>query len=704
MTGEMTWPVELAGDALVLAARRAGLPAGGVLPRPTVAALASPEAWVSALAGLLGLETARHDVAHGDLGNVLRHAGLALVPVAGRLLVIIKGRVLAPDGSLTRYRPRALAEAACEPLETAARQRLEPVLATLAVGGLEGRAGQAAAEALLAEELADVTIPVLEARLPPTAPVLALVRSAGLLSGAVRLVLLDALALALFLLSWRVLGTSLLAGRASPGWLLAWALLLLTLVPLHRVSRRLEASLAVRAGFLLKERLLAGALRLSPETLLTEGSGSLLGRVLEAEALEAAVLAGGLAGLVSAVELLGAMTVLLLAGLPLAAGLLIVWGGLAAALFAVALARLSASTGHRLAMTNSLVERMVGHRTRLAQLPREHWHESEDQELRLHHQLSLRRDRVERMLVTLLPQGFLLAALLVLAPAFLGDAVGTPALAAGIGACLLAQNALRRATAAFWQLADARVALRQAGPLLQAATVPEPQGSPVHALTPPSGDLVLSARELRFAYPGTEVPVLTHASVDVRRGERLLLAGPSGGGKSTLAALLAGARRPQSGLLLASGLDFPTLGADGFRRRVAWVPQFHQNHVLTGPLSFNLLMGHPDPSAAGVREEAVAVCEELGLGPLLSRMPAGLEQMVGETGWQLSHGERSRALRRPCPAPGRRAGHPRRELRSPRSRDPGHRARLPGEAGREPPGRRAPLKSREPDLRDVGDM
>ena len=36
------------------------------------------------------------------------------------------------------------------------------------------------------------------------------------------------------------------------------------------------------------------------------------------------------------------------------------------------------------------------------------------------------------------------------------------------------------------------------------------------------------------------------------------------------------------------------------------------------------------------------MCRELGLGELLDRMPAGLLQMVGETGWQLSHGERSR--------------------------------------------------------------
>jgi ATP-binding cassette subfamily B protein len=41
-------------------------------------------------------------------------------------------------------------------------------------------------------------------------------------------------------------------------------------------------------------------------------------------------------------------------------------------------------------------------------------------------------------------------------------------------------------------------------------------------------------------------------------------------------------------------------------------------------------------------QEAEALCDELGLRDLLNRMPAGLLQMVGETGWQLSHGERSR--------------------------------------------------------------
>ena len=80
----------------------------------------------------------------------------------------------------------------------------------------------------------------------------------------------------------------------------------------------------------------------------------------------------------------------------------------------------------------------------------------------------------------------------------------------------------------------------------------------------------------------------------MRVGDRLLLEGPSGGGKSTLASLLAGLRPPQSGLLLLRGLDRQTLGTRAWRRQAAAAPQFHENHVLT----VNLLMGaagHPLP-------------------------------------------------------------------------------------------------------------
>ncbi len=119
----------------------------------------------------------------------------------------------------------------------------------------------------------------------------------------------------------------------------------------------------------------------------------------------------------------------------------------------------------------------------------------------------------------------------------------------------------------------------------------------------------------------------------MRAGGHTILDGIDG--KSTLASLLAGLRQPQSGLLLLDGLDRHSLGAEGWRRRAVAAPQFQENHVLTDTFAFNLLMGREWPPQPGDFEEAEAVCRELGLGDLLDRMPAGLLQMVGESGWQL---------------------------------------------------------------------
>ena len=58
--------------------------------------------------------------------------------------------------------------------------------------------------------------------------------------------------------------------------------------------------------------------------------------------------------------------------------------------------------------------------------------------------------------------------------------------------------------------------------------------------------------------------------------------------------------------------------------------------------AFNLPMGRAWPPSDRDLDDAETVARELGLGELLDRMPAGLMQLVGEGGWQLSHGERSR--------------------------------------------------------------
>jgi len=155
---------------------------------------------------------------------------------------------------------------------------------------------------------------------------------------------------------------------------------------------------------------------------------------------------------------------------------------------------------------------------------------------------------------------------------------------------------------------------------------------------------VLQAQDVAFTHEGRTEPVLKGCTLSLRRGDLALLEGESGSGKSTLAAVLAGLRRPSAGVILAGGLDRPTLGEAAWRRRIAVAPQYHENHILSASLGFNLLLGRPYPHSPQDLAEARELCRELGLAPLLERMPGGLDQMVGETGWQLSQGERSRVF------------------------------------------------------------
>jgi ATP-binding cassette subfamily B protein len=257
-------------------------------------------------------------------------------------------------------------------------------------------------------------------------------------------------------------------------------------------------------------------------------------------------------------------------------------------------------------------------------------------------------DRSAAWLMAFVPRGWMLVGLAGIAPAFISGR-GTPAgLAVALGGILLAFRALMGLATGLWNLVGAAIAWKQVAPLFHAAARAEMTGSPSRAIredTPANrseGPAVVEAHDLVFRYRERGEPVLRSCSLRISAGDRILLEGPSGGGKSTLASLLTGLRSPESGLLLAGGLDRQTLGSQGWRRRVAAAPQFHENHVLTATFAFNAVMGRERALQPGDLEEVETICGELGLTGLLQRMPAGALQLVGETGWQLSHGERSR--------------------------------------------------------------
>jgi ATP-binding cassette subfamily B protein len=633
------------GEALNALARHSGLAADAVeLPNP---AQVSGQ-WIEAAAERLGLEAEEVGALYGEVERMLVTAGPALLRVPGEdsfLALLGGGRgkvaLLAPDLKVRRIKIEELRALLCRRHEEPLRGEVDELLLQ---AGVTRRRLATARAALLRERLSQVWLnECWLLRLTPGADFIKQLRQARLPRSLGVLAATYAFQFAVGLLAWWVLGRGLLGGQLDRGWLLAWALLLLTAVPFRLLAVWAQGRFAIGAGGLLKQRLLFGALRLEPEEIRHEGAGQMLGRVIEANAVESLTLSGGFLGVVALIELSAAALVLSVgAGGWLHVLLLIGWLALALGLGWLHFRRRRAWTQARLEMTNDLIERMVGHRTRLAQEAPARWHDGEDQAVERYLAQSTTLDHAA-LLQAVMARGWLLIALLGLSPAFVAGAASPAALAISLGGVLLAYRALMKLSASLSSLLGAAIAWRQVTPLVQAAARAEEQGAWLAEVGDAAeGDAVMEAHELAFRYRERGEAVLRGCSLRIAAGDKLLLEGASGGGKSTLAALLAGLRAPQGGLLLAGGLDYQTLGARGWRRRVVSAPQFHENHVFTGTFAFNLLMGRNWPPRAQDFAEAETLCRQLGLGELLERMPAGLLQMVGETGWQLSHGERSR--------------------------------------------------------------
>ncbi len=665
--GDLAWPQARAAEALLALARAARLaPRAQALHEvPSAEGAASLGERIAATAEECGLEVELLETPYADADALLERAAPALIGIESasgevRLVALLRGgrrpRVLTPDGSTQRADLRQLRELWCEPHE----RTLDPIVApVLDAADLQGRARERARRALVAAHLG--AVPVSAAwmlRAPPGRPFADAARRAGLLRLALFVAITGFAASFLGLVSWIPFGRGILSGSFEPAWFLAWALLVLLVLPLRWFEGWLQSVFGVRFGVLLRRRLMAGATRLDPAAVRGEGAGALLGRVLDSEALEGLLLGGGFVLVGAVIDVSLALWVLSHSpASTLSLVLFVLWIGTALGLGVFHLRRSRDQADARLALTHDLVERMQGQRTRVVQEPEERWHLREDALLDGYLARSRALDRTTLVVLCLVSGGWVVAGLAALVPAFTAGSAGALTLALGIGALLLGQQALARLCGGIVQLSACAVAWRQVRPVYRAAAQAESAGLPRSALRPAadgpareSAPLVV-ARDLWFRHAGREQTALEAVDAVISRTDRVLLEGPSGGGKSTLVSLLSGWREPSTGSLLLNGLDRASQGAVRWRRHVAAAPQFHENHVFTGTLGFNLLLAAPPQAAspvggvpAGVRAEqrALEVCRELGLGPLIERMPSGLRQMVGETGWQLSHGEKSR--------------------------------------------------------------
>ncbi|MEP6300229.1 MAG: ABC transporter ATP-binding protein, partial [Ilumatobacter sp.] len=129
---------------------------------------------------------------------------------------------------------------------------------------------------------------------------------------------------------------------------------------------------------------------------------------------------------------------------------------------------------------------------------------------------------------------------------------------------------------------------------------------------------------------------LTDVNFRVDVGESIGIIGPSGSGKSTLVQLLLRLRTPTSGSIFASGVPANEIAIDGWRRRVAFVPQ--DAKLINGTISDNIRFFRPEipperieaaARAANIHDEIVA-------------LQGGYEAVVGGTDLHLSGGQRQR--------------------------------------------------------------
>ncbi len=656
---QYAWPLPRAGEALESLARASGFAstkrtasiAGFV---PATLDREGMARWIDTAAHTLGLEADALNVNYGHVGELVRSAGPALLylddPAEPRVVAIVgargdEARVIALDHSTIRVSRAAVEGVLLRKVYATSGPRVDAILARTNIP--ENRRAHVRV-VLIREPVAQVSFDAgWMVRTPPSAPFLGQIRRAGLTRPVASMLLANMVIQGLSILAWWMIGRGALSGNLDRGWLLAWALILLTMVPIRVLAAWWQGVIGVGIGALLKRRMLLGALRLEPEEIRHQGTGQILGRVIESEAVESLAMGGGFTSLMAAVDVAVAVPVL-------AAGpggltsvvLLLAWILLTVYLSWRYFVRTLAWSRARIQMTDDLVERMVGHRTRLAQEPPALWHNEEDRSLSEYVDRSAALDRTNTIIGGLLSRGWLMAGMLAIVPAFISGGASPGMLAVGIGGVMLARGAIQRLTGGIASLVGAQIAWGQAGPLFHAAARPEVTAAPstqvLQQTAAAPGEMLIDAHDVVFRYRPQGEATLQRVSLRINARDRILLEGPSGGGKSTFASVLTGLRSPESGLLLLAGLDRHTLGSHGWRRRVVAAPQFHENHILSNTFAFNLLMGRGWPPHWSDLQEAMNICRDLGLGPLLDRMPGGLMQMVGETGWQLSHGEQSR--------------------------------------------------------------
>lgn len=149
-------------------------------------------------------------------------------------------------------------------------------------------------------------------------------------------------------------------------------------------------------------------------------------------------------------------------------------------------------------------------------------------------------------------------------------------------------------------------------------------------------DASIAIEDVTFAYDENKGNAIDHISMHIKEGEHVAFVGPSGGGKTTLASLVARFWDVKSGSIRIGGVDVKDMDPKELMKQVSYV--FQDSRLLKISILENVRMGRPDATDAEVMEALKAAqCMDI-----IEKFPEGVHTMIGSKGIYVSGGEAQR--------------------------------------------------------------
>ena len=151
-----------------------------------------------------------------------------------------------------------------------------------------------------------------------------------------------------------------------------------------------------------------------------------------------------------------------------------------------------------------------------------------------------------------------------------------------------------------------------------------------------SANTIIKVNGLKKHYNRGTIKALDGVSVDIYKGDVMVVIGPSGSGKSTLLKLFMRFWQVQQGEVKISGKNVDAINTDNLRCVESFVTQ--DTHLFHDSIRNNLRLAKLDATA----DEIIAACKKASVHDFIMSLPKGYDTEVGELGDTLSGGERQR--------------------------------------------------------------